>query len=153
LVTAAPTEKFPRSLPADAGGGTMDIRANVQQLIAQGESGEYWEAYQAFYHEDVTMQENSDPPRTGLAEIMAMEQNVMKKFASIEGLNARAVLVDGNLAVIEWIFDATLLNGEKAHLEELALQTWDEGKIRHERFFYELPANLRMKEFEQNGIE
>lgn len=131
----------------------MDIRASVQELIAQVERGDYFEAYRAFYHDDVTMQENSDPPRTGLAGIVSMEQTVMGKFASIEGLTARAVLVDGNRAVVEWIFDATLLNGDKAHLEELALQTWDGDKIRHERFFYELPANLRMKEFEQNGAE
>ena len=131
----------------------MEIRASVQELIAQVERGKYFEAYGEFYHDDVTMQENSDPPRTGLAEIVSMEQNVMNRFASIEGLTARAVLVDGNRAVIEWIFDATLLSGEKTHLEELALQTWDGDKIRHERFFYELPANLRMKEFEQNGIE
>jgi len=131
----------------------MDIRASVQKLIAQVERGEYFEAYEAFYHDDVTTQENSDPPRTGLTEIVSMEQNVMSRFASIEGLKARAVLVDGNRAVIEWIFDATLLNGERAHLEELALQTWDRDKIRCERFFYELPANLRMKEFEPNGIE
>ena len=131
----------------------MDIRASVQALIAQVEQGQYFEAYAAFYHENVIMQENSDPPRIGLTEIVSMERNVMSRFASIEGLIARAVLVDQDRAVIEWVFDATLLDGQKAHLEELALQTWRDGKIIHERFFYELPANLRMKEFEQNGIE
>jgi hypothetical protein len=46
-----------------------------------------------------------------------------------------------NQALIEWVFDFTARDGHRIRMEEIAQQTWRQGRIERERFFYD-PASL-----------
>jgi hypothetical protein len=52
------------------------------------------------------------------------------------------LLVDGDRAVINWVFEMTGRDGQVRMLDELALQTWHGDRIAVERFYYD-PAQLR----------
>lgn len=48
-----------------------------------------------------------------------------------------AVLVDDDRSMVEMLLDATTKDGHHIHLEEVGFQTWQNGKIIHERYFYD----------------
>ena len=55
-------------------------------------------------------------------------------------MTARSVAVDGDQVLIEWVFEYTTREGQRIRMEEIAQQTWREGKIERERFFYDSAA-------------
>ncbi|GAB4456031.1 MAG: hypothetical protein OHK0029_13240 [Armatimonadaceae bacterium] len=87
------------------------------------------------------MQENLNPPTVGKAAIRALEEAFVASIKEFHGLEVPAVLVDGNRAVIHWIIEFTNTEGKRLRFDEVALQTWENGQIVHERFLYD-PATL-----------
>ena len=47
------------------------------------------------------------------------------------------MVVDGDLVVINWVFDITERNGKRYVLDELAIQRWRDDKIVEEQFYYD----------------
>lgn len=105
------------------------------------ESGDYVGAIENFYTEDATMQENMGERRGGRSVLMEHERNVVARF---EGIVARCVgtpIIEGDRAVIRWVFEFTGKDGKKLSLDELAYQRWEGPKIAEERFYYD-PAQM-----------
>ena len=119
----------------------MPSRERVAALIARVEQGKYVEALQEFYAEDATMQENGNPPRVGLKALVAHERGVMATFKEIRTLPVQSWLVDGDRAVIHWIFEFTRTDGTRFRMDELAHQLWRGDRVAEERFYYD-PAQL-----------
>jgi ketosteroid isomerase-like protein len=46
-------------------------------------------------------------------------------------------VADGDRAAIHWVFDFTGTGGKRLRLDQIAYQTWKDGKIVHERFYYD----------------
>jgi ketosteroid isomerase-like protein len=115
----------------------MPSRERVRGLIALVEQGKFVEAIQEFYAENATMQENVKPPRQGLAALVAGEQKVLAAFQEVHTLPVESFLVDGNRAVIHWVFEFVGHDGRRFRQDELALQRWLGDKIVEERFYYD----------------
>jgi ketosteroid isomerase-like protein len=115
----------------------MPDRALVQAFIALVERGAYVEAMERFYAEDATMRENQQPPRTGLATLIEGERAFLARIASIRALPVERWLVDGDQVVINWVFEITAKDGGVKRMDELAIQTWRDGKIVREQFYYD----------------
>jgi ketosteroid isomerase-like protein len=120
----------------------MPTRERVKQLIALVEQGKYVEAIQQFYCEDASMQENNQPPRKGLEALVKHEQSVMATFKTMRTLPVETYLVDGDHAMIRWVFEFTRPDGKMLRMDELALQRWRGDKVVEERFFYD-PGQMR----------
>lgn len=120
----------------------MPTRQVVNQFIALVESGAHVEAIEQFYAPDASMQENSHPPRSGLANLVAHERVALAAVREMRTLPAQSVLVDGDLVVIQWIFEYVTADGRTFRMEELAHQRWRGDKIVQERFFYD-PAQRK----------
>lgn len=119
----------------------MPSRERVAALIERVEQGKYVEALQEFYAEDATMQENGNPPRVGLKALVAHERGVMATFKEIRTLPVQSWLVDGDRAVIRWVFEFTRADGTRIRMDELAHQRWRGDRVAEERFYYD-PAQL-----------
>ncbi|HME09098.1 MAG TPA: nuclear transport factor 2 family protein [Bryobacteraceae bacterium] len=115
----------------------LTVRENVNNLIRLVEQGKFLEAIQEFYAQDASMQENNEPPRQGLAKLLEHERQVLTRFKEMHVSRAESVLVDGNLAAINWTFEYTVPDGRRFRLEEVAFQVWQDGKIIRERFYYD----------------
>lgn len=115
----------------------MPTPDNVRALIAMVEQGRYVDALQAFYGDDATMQENLDPPRRGLACLIERERQVMAAFRQIRTRPVQTFLVDGDIAVINWVFDFVARDGRTFTQDEIALQRWRGDRIVEERFYYD----------------
>jgi ketosteroid isomerase-like protein len=109
----------------------------VAALVAEVEANRFVEAIEAFYHPDATMQENQDPPRRGLAALVAGERMVLSQLRSIETRPGSSFFVDGDRAVIRWTFHFTRPDGGTFELHELAYQVWRGDRIATEQFFYD----------------
>ncbi|HTX50201.1 MAG TPA: nuclear transport factor 2 family protein [Caulobacteraceae bacterium] len=122
----------------------MPAASTVQDLIDTVEAGKFVEAIQRFYSESASMRENGDEPRIGLPALVENEQRVMSVFPTIKGRSLAPPVIDGDRVAINWAFDFVRADGSTAHMEEIAWQRWQGGKVVEERFFYDprqlLPA-------------
>jgi hypothetical protein len=121
----------------------MPTRERVQALIDLVEGGRYVEAIEAFYHEDASMQENLDPPRHGRENLIRGEQRVIEAHRSIRTRPVRSLMVEGDRAVINWIFEFVDHEGRAFTLDELAVQLWRGERIVEERFHYDPAQRTR----------
>lgn len=114
----------------------MSIKPQVDHLVALVEQGRMLEAIQTYYGDDVAMQENLDVPTVGRAANLERERGFFESLRFVR-FRAASVLVEGNRAAINWIFDYTTADGQRYRQDQVALQTWRDGKITHERFIYD----------------
>jgi ketosteroid isomerase-like protein len=122
----------PRNLQETA----MDTRAKVHDLVDKVLTGRLLEAYDAYYSEDVVMQENTSEPTKGKAANRVREEEFLASIKEFHEAAAPAVVVEGDRAAIHWIIDFTNQDGVRIRYDQVALQTWSEGQIVEERFFY-----------------
>lgn len=105
-------------------------------LVRHVEEGRIFDAMAEFYHPNVAMQENTQEPVVGQAK------NIMRETQFFEGILVHehrplSVIVDGNRAAINWLFDFTGADDVRYRLDQIALQTWEDGRIVHERYVYD----------------
>lgn len=115
----------------------MSTRERVEELIRYVQAGRIPEAIEEFYAEEAIMQENRQPPTVGKAANLARERAFRDSVLRWHEVSARSVAVEGDRALIEWVFDYTTREGRRIRMEEIAQQTWREGRIARERFFYD----------------
>jgi ketosteroid isomerase-like protein len=121
----------------------MPTRERVQGLIDLVERGRYVEAIEAFYHEHASMQENLDPPRRGRDTLIKGERRVIEAHRSIRTRPVRTFMVEGDRAVINWVFDFVDHEGRAYTQDELAFQLWRGERIIEERFYYDPAQRMR----------
>jgi ketosteroid isomerase-like protein len=122
----------------------LTVEESVIKLISLSEQGKFLEALQAFYAEDAVMQENNEPPRAGLANILEHERKAMAVFKEVHVNRAESFIVAGDRSAINWIYEYTDQRGRRHRLDELAYQQWRDGKIICERFYYN-PEQMRIE--------
>ena len=114
----------------------MSIKPQVLDLIRLVESGQMLEAITTYYGENVVMQENTSPPMVGLAENYAREAAFYGSLRAVK-FTPVSVVVEGDRAAINWVFEYTTADGQDYRMDEIAVQTWRDGKIVHERYVYD----------------
>ncbi|MET0604910.1 MAG: nuclear transport factor 2 family protein [Beijerinckiaceae bacterium] len=114
----------------------MPSRDTVRTFIAAVESGEHVGAIEQFYHDDASMQENHNPPHVGRDKLVARKRQALARSSFVTH-PAKHVLVDGDLVVINWIFEITDKEGRTRKLDELSIQHWRGEKIAREQFYYD----------------
>lgn len=114
----------------------MEIRDKVNDLVKQVLNGQAMEAFEQYYAENVTMQENSEPKTVGKDANRKREEEFFGSIEEFHSGSAEAVLVDGNQAAIHWTMEVTVTGDKRVVYNQVALQTWENGQIVDEKFFY-----------------
>ena len=99
-------------------------------------SGKIMEAFEKYYADDVVMQENSEEPRKGKAANRKAEEEFMASVEAFNGASVKASAVNGDVTFSEWEMDITFKGGHRVKMNQVAVRKWKNGKIAHERFFY-----------------
>ena len=120
----------------------MPSTATLERFIARVEANQHVEAIKEFYTENGAIQENQGELRVGRARLMEGEARVMARVKSVKSTCVRPVLVNGDVAVVRWIFEFDWLDGTSTRMEEIAWQRWEGELIAQETFFYD-PAQRR----------
>ena len=115
----------------------MPSQATIERFIARVEQNAHAEAIEEFYTPDASMQENGLEPRRGRDLLAAHERKVLARMRSVRSRCVRPVFVEGDRAVIRWIFEFEASDGGRIRMEELAYQRWEGERIAEEQFFYD----------------
>lgn len=99
-------------------------------------TGQAMEGFELYYADDVTMQENSDPPFEGKDFNRKREIEFFSGIQEFHGAKLISSAVEGDTSFGEWWMDATMKNGFRYTNTQVAVRKWKDGKIVHERFFY-----------------
>ncbi len=113
----------------------MVKREDVQAVIDGILSGKILEAFESYYHDDVVMSENGAQERVGKDANREYEEQFVNNV-EFHGAEAVSVLIDGDHAAVEWVFDMTPANGSRVQQRQVALQTWRDGKVVREVFYH-----------------
>jgi ketosteroid isomerase-like protein len=115
---------------------TPDVANLDRQLNEQVAKGDILTAFDRFYAEDVSMQENSEPPFLGKAVNRKRQEEFVASVEQMHSLKLLSSAVNGDVSLSEWEFDATYKGGARMKVSEVAVRRWKNGLVAQERFYY-----------------
>jgi ketosteroid isomerase-like protein len=113
-----------------------DILAFDKDLNQKVLSGAAMDAFEQYYDDAVVMQENNDAPCEGKDANRKREVDFFGSIAQFHGASVEQSAVQGNVSFVQWSMDVTFKNGYRTTMNQVAVRQWNNGKIVHERFFY-----------------
>lgn len=114
----------------------LDVAALDRQLNDQIVQGDILAAFDRFYADDVSMQENNDQPTIGKVANRKREEEFVASVEQIHSVKLLASAVNGETTFSEWEFDATYKGGTRVKRAEVAVRHWKNGQVVQERFYY-----------------
>lgn len=102
-------------------------------MVLQGKA---MEAFEKYYHDEVTMQENNLPPTTGKDANRKREEEFFANITEFRGAQPLKVTAGEGTTMVQWHYDYTHREWGKRDYVQVSVQQWKDGKIIHEQFFY-----------------
>src|SRR4051794_41919252 len=95
-----------------------------------------------FYADDLRMQENNSPPTTGLAANVEREKQFLSYVKQWKSVDVDAVAVDAarGRTLVQSRLEFKAVDGKTVKMDQVAVQTWRDGKIVHEKVYYDTGA-------------
>lgn len=112
-----------------------NFKEKNEQLNSLLEQGKAMEAFELFYAEQLTMQENETEPRIGKDYNREQCGGFVQAFPDLK-LKVLSVAYGNNISIQEVLFDYTNENGEKIVYPEVAVRHWENEMIIKEKFYY-----------------
>lgn len=114
-----------------------NLQQRLNDLFDYVRQGKIIDAMNEFYDKDTVMQDNANPPTKGLAANVEREKQFLSGVKEWKGFNVTASGVGDNVTFYESTMDFVATNGQPVHLEQVSVAKWKNGKIVHERFYYD----------------
>lgn len=112
---------------------TAALDAQLNEMVLTGRA---LEAFEKFYADDVVMQENSDEPRVGKDVNRKAEEDFFAGVAEWHEGKLAGSAINGDTSFSEWYMDISFKGGARMKMSQVAVRKWKDGKVVHERFFY-----------------
>ncbi|WP_394972899.1 hypothetical protein [uncultured Croceitalea sp.] len=107
---------------------------HIHELLAKGE---FIEAMDTYFHDDVIVREANGDPKVGKKACIQFEEdwikNELKKFIGYKSGN---YAVNGNHSFYDAVFTADLNDGTTLVSEQIVATEWRDGKIYRERYYH-----------------
>jgi len=116
---------------------TTNLQQRLNDLFGYIHQGKIIEAMNEFYEKDTVMQDNANPPTKGLAANIEREKQFLSGVKEWKGFNVTASVVGDNVTFYECSLDFIATSGQPVHMEQVVAAKWKNGKIVHERFYYD----------------
>ncbi len=116
---------------------TGTLQQRLQGLFDHIRTGKIVEAMNEFYDPDTVMQDNANPPTKGLAANIEREKQFLNGVKEWKGFHVTASAVGENVTLYECVMEFIATNGQPVRLEQVSVAKWNNGKIVHERFYYD----------------
>jgi ketosteroid isomerase-like protein len=116
----------------------MSLKEHVDGYFDLLSKGDMMGAFETYYSEDVVMQENNEEPRVGKEANRKFEIEFMSSVEEVHNSEIKNVAINEETGTvfIQAFMDATFKGGGRMPMEEVQVQTWKDGQIVHEKFFY-----------------
>lgn len=115
----------------------MPTHERLKEFIAKVETNKHDETIEEFYAENASIQENQSEPRVGKSNLVKGEKQVLARVKSLSSKCIKPIFINGDHAVIRWVFRFEWLDGTVTEMEEISHQLWDKEHILEEKFFYD----------------
>lgn len=112
-----------------------EVKTLVDQMNAMILEGQLLEAFEQFYAADVVMQDGAMEPWVGKELNREREKDFVSKITEFRGAHVGRVTAADGVTMCEWHFDYTHAEWGVQKYDQIAVQTWEDGKIVHERFY------------------
>lgn len=119
---------------------TINLETRLKDLHRYIREGRVLEAMNEFYDQTVAMQENANPPTVGLPANIEREKQFLNAVKEWKGFEVKSFAVGEDVTFYEAVFDWIATDGTPMHIEQVAVAKWRNGKIVHERFYYDTGA-------------
>ena len=120
----------------------MSLRQKVDALNQQILDGDILGAFEKYYAEEVVMSDNNVDHRVGKERNREHEKQFVGGITAFHGAELKNLAVHETApgtgtAFAEWSmrFDHAAY-GDDTHLQQVAVQEWEDGQIVRERFYY-----------------
>lgn len=116
----------------------MTYKERAQDLHDMILQGKLLEAFDKYYADNVVMTEPRGT-RKGKAECREYEEKFLDMVQEFHGLDVKSIASneEDKVVFIESAMDVTFKDGNRALMEQIAVQKWEGDQIVHERFYYE----------------
>ncbi len=115
---------------------TQDIALLDADLNTMIQNGEALDAFEKFYADTVVMQENEQAPTVGKDANREREKAFFASVTELRKIEVVASATQGNTSFSQWFMDYTHKdNGDLAY-HQVAVRTWENGKVVKEVFYY-----------------
>lgn len=116
---------------------TTKQNLRVEELLAYIREGRIMDAMREFYADDIVMEEPAYGATVGLAANLEREQKFVDSVAEFRGFETPAVMIGEDSTSYSNVMHWLTTDGQDVHVEQVAVQRWRDGKIVHERFYYD----------------
>lgn len=106
---------------------------DLNNLVLQGKS---LDAFDKYYHDDVSMQENNNPPTLTKAANYSREVEFYSNVTDFRNAAVQGVAIGDDISFVIWQYDYTHKEWGTKNYTQVSVQHWKEGKIIHEQFVY-----------------
>jgi len=113
---------------------TNNVR--IRELVDYVRQGRVMDAMNEFYADDVVMEEPAYGKTIGLAANLEREEKFVASVKEFKNFQATKVAAGVNVSLYENVMDWVDVNGNDVHVEQVSAAEWKDGKIVHERFYY-----------------
>ena len=115
-----------------------ETNVRIHELLEYLRQGRIMDAMREFYADDVVMEEPAYGKTVGLAANLERERKFVDSVAEFKLFETPAVALGEDCSCYENIMDWTTVDGQEIHVEQVVVQQWRDGKIVHERFYYNM---------------
>lgn len=113
-----------------------EIESSLQQLNSLVLEGKLLEAFDKYYHDDVSMQENDLPPTTTKEANRQRELEFLDNITEFRGAQVKGIGVGDNISFVVWNYDYTHKQWGVRNYDQVSIQQWKDGRIINEKFVY-----------------
>jgi|SRR5436190_7578247 len=106
---------------------------DLNDLVLQGKA---LDAFDAYYDDNVVMQENENPPTVGKNANRKREEEFFASVVEFRGAKPLKVTAGAGITMVEWHYDYTHKDWGLRNYTQVSVQEWKDGKIIREQFFY-----------------
>jgi ketosteroid isomerase-like protein len=114
-----------------------NVRQRVDQLVNYINQGRIIDAMYEFYAPDTQMQENGNPPTVGLEANVEREKQFLAGVKEWKAFTVKALAAEGDVSFMESVSEFVGTDGTPVRAEQVSVARWRDGKIVHERFYYD----------------
>jgi hypothetical protein len=112
------------------------LKEKITELNDLVLSGRAMDAFEKFYHADVVMQENENPPTVSKVENRKREIEFFNNITEFRGAEVQGLAIGDNLTTVIWKYDYTHKHWGVRNYTQVSVQYWQDGQIIKEQFFY-----------------
>jgi len=115
----------------------MPSKEIIEKFIQAVEQEPHDQVIQDFYTDDASIQENQNPPRVGIENLIKNEKKMLQKASVVHSECQRPFFQIDDTVVIRWKFKFEWKDDSVTEIEEMVYQKWRGNKIYQEQFFYD----------------